>query len=111
MTLRQNILTGLVLSLLAFQSLVLVILVFFPYVPDPGLAALNAEVYELIAPLSTVLLLGLLYAWLIRLGTRLASRRSARFESFIRFLSEPFRKIVASVKTTSLSESAGSFKI
>src|SRR5439155_15718192 len=103
MTLRQNILTGLVLSLLAFQSLILVILLFFPYLPDPGLAGLNAEVYELLAPLSTVLLLGLLYAWLIRLGTRLARRRSARFASFVQFLSEPFRKIVASIKTRSLS--------
>src|SRR6266487_2071782 len=111
MTRRQTILTGLVLSLLALQSLVLVILVFFPYLPDPGLAALNAQVYELLAPLSTVLLLGLLYAWLIRLETRLARSRSARFGSLILFLSEPFSKIVASVKTTSLSESAGSFKI
>ena len=111
MTLRQNILTGLVLSLLAFQSLVLVILVFFPYLPDPGLAALNTEVYELLAPLSTVLLLGLLYAWLIRLGTREARRRWAWFNLFFRFISEPFRKVVSSIKTTSLSDAAKSLKV
>src|SRR5437667_4367063 len=111
MTLRQNILTGLVLSLLAFQSLVLVILVFFPYLPDPGLAALNAQVYELLAPLSTVLLLGLLYAWLVRLGTREARRRWDWLNLFIRFISEPFRKVVLSIKTTSLSDAAKSLKI
>src|SRR6266487_4286754 len=111
MTLREAILTGPVLSLLAFQSLVLVILVFFPYLPDPGFSNLNNNIYLLLPPLSTILLLGVLYAWLIRLGTRLTRTRSARFDSFVRFLSEPFIKIVASFKTTSLSESAGSFKI
>src|SRR6266571_16299 len=111
MTLREAILTGLVLSLLAFQSLVLVILVFFPYLPDPGLAALNAQVYELLAPLSTVLLLGLLYAWLVRLGTREARRRWDWLNLFIRFISEPFRKVVLSIKTTSLSDAAKSLKI
>ena len=111
MTLRGAILTGLVLSLLAFQSLVLVILVFFPYLPDPGLAALNAQVYGLLAPLSTVLLLGLLYAWLVRLGTREIRHRSSSFNSFVRFLSEPFQRILSSVRSTSLSESARSFKI
>ncbi len=111
MTLREAILTGLVLSLLVFQSLVLVILVFFPYLPDPGLAALNAQVYELLAPLSTVLLLGLLYAWLVRLGTREARRRWAWLNLFIRFISEPFQKVVSSIKTTSLSDTAKTLKI
>src|SRR5213594_4730439 len=111
MTLRGAILTGLVLSLLALQSLVLVILVFFPYLPDSGLAALNAQVYELLAPLSTVLLLGLLYAWLIRLGTREARRRWAWFNLFVRFISEPFRKVVSSIKTTSLSDATKTLKI
>src|SRR5436189_1061954 len=111
MTLREAILTGLVLSLLAFQSLVLVILVFFPYLPDPGLAALNAQVYELLAPLSTVLLLGLLYAWLVRLGTREARRRWGWFNLFVRFISEPFLKVVSSIKTTSLSNAAKTLKI
>src|SRR5881296_1314880 len=111
MTLREAILTGLVLSLLALQSLVLVILAFFPYLLDPGLAALNADVYGLLAPLSTVLLLGLLYAWLIRLGTREARRRWARFNLFTRFISEPFRKVVSSIKSTSLSDAAKTLKI
>src|SRR5207247_2713768 len=111
MTPREAILTGLVLSLLALQSLVLVILVFFPYLPDPGLAALDAQVYELLAPLSTVLLLGLLYAWLVRLGTREARRRWAWFNLFVRFISEPFRKVVSSIKTTSLSDAAKTLKI
>src|SRR5213596_52107 len=111
MTPREAILTGLVLSLLALQSLVLVILVFFPYLPDPGLAALNAQVYELLAPLSTVLLLGLLYAWLVRLGTREARRRWGWFNLFVRFISEPFLKVVSSIKTTSLSDAAKTLKI
>ncbi len=111
MTLREAILTGLVLSLLAFQFLVLVILVFFPYLPDPGFSDLNNNIYVLLAPLSTILLLGLLYSWLIRLGTRVARQRSARFESFVRFFAEPFRKIAVPIRTTSLSQSAGIFKI
>src|SRR5205809_330427 len=111
MTPREAILTGLVLSLLALQSLVLVVLVFFPYLPDPGLAALNAEVYELLAPLSTVLLLGLLYAWLVSLGTREARRRWGWFNLFVRFISEPFLKVVSSIKTTSLSDAAKTLKI
>src|SRR5438034_918336 len=111
MTLREAIVTGVVFSLLAFQSLVLVVLVFFPYLPDSGLAALNAQVYELLAPLATVLLLGLLYAWLIRLGTRETRRRWASFNLFVRFISEPFQKIVSSIKTTSLSDAAKTLKI
>src|SRR5438046_7061921 len=111
MTPREAILTGLVLSLLALQSLVLVILVFFPYLPAPGLAALTAQVVELLAPLSTVLLLGLLYAWLVRRGTREARRRWGWFNLFVRFISDPFLKIVSSIKTTSLSNAAKSLEV
>jgi len=44
------------------------------------------SLYTLLAPLSTILLLGLLYAWLVRLVTREASRRSSSFNAFTRFL-------------------------
>jgi hypothetical protein len=111
MTRRQAILTGLVLSLLALQVLALVILAFFPYVPDPGFSIVNMDIYVLLAPLSTLFLLGLLYAWLIKLGTREARHRSRRFERLVQFLSEPFRTLISSVKTRSLSDSARSFKI
>src|SRR5437867_1625848 len=111
MTPREAILTGLVPSLLALQSLVLVILVFFPYLPDPGLATMNAQVFELLAPLSTVLLLGLLYAWQVRLDTREARRRWAWFNLFVRVISEPFRMVVSSIKTTSLSNAAKSLEV
>src|SRR5216683_7196558 len=111
MTRRQAILTGLVLSLLALQVLALAILAFFPYVPDPGLSIINMDIYVLLAPLSTLFLLGLLYAWLIKLGTREARHRSRRFERLVQFLSEPFRTQVSSLKTRSLSNSATPFKI
>src|SRR5712691_5606388 len=111
MTRRQAILTGLVLSLLALQVLALVILVFFPYVPDPGFSIINMDIYVLLAPLSTFFLLGLLYAWLIKLGTREARHRSPRSERLVRFLSEPFRTLISSAKTRSLSDSAPAFKI
>src|SRR6266571_7801081 len=67
---RQAILTGVILLVLSFQILVLVILALFPYLPDPGLSSLNNNIYTFLAPLSTIFLLGLLYAWLIKLGTR-----------------------------------------
>ncbi len=111
MTPRQAITTTIVLALLCFELIVLAILAFFPYLPDPGLATLNTSVYTFLAPLSSVLLLGLLYAWLVRLVARDASRRSSNFNSFVRFLSEPFQKLLSSVKNTSLSESARSFEI
>jgi len=111
MTQRQAILTGLILLILSFQVLVLVILAFFPYVPDPGFSNLNIDIYFFLAPLSTILLLGLLYAWLIKLATREARHNSRRFDRLVQFLSEPFRILVASVKTRSLSDSARTFKI
>jgi len=67
LTSRQSILTGLTIGLLIFQLAVLTFLVFFPYLPDPGFSDLNNNIYVLLAPLSTILLLGVLYAWLIRL--------------------------------------------
>src|SRR5438093_173824 len=110
MTPRQAMATAIVLGLLAFELVVLAILSFFPYLPDPGLAMLNTSIYTLLVPLSTVFLLGLLYAWLVRLATRETRRRSSSFNSFTRFLSEPFQKLLSSVKNTSLSESAPLFK-
>jgi hypothetical protein len=64
-----------------------------------------------LAPLSTVFLLGLLYAWLVKLGTRAAVRRSVSFKSFLQFLSVPFRNLISSVRSVSLSDSARGFKI
>jgi len=111
MTQRQTISTVVILLVLSFQVLVLVILALFPYAPDPGLSSLNNHIYTFLAPLSTIFLLGLLYAWLIKLGTREAGHYSRRFEKLVQFLSEPFRTLILSVKTRSLSESARSFKI
>src|SRR5258708_7073479 len=111
MTRRQAILTGIVLSLLALQVLALVILAFYPYVPDPGLSNLNMDIYFFLAPLSTIFLLELLYFWLARVVAREASRYSYNARSVIRFLSEPFDKILSSVRTRSLSESGRTFKI
>src|SRR2546427_3207856 len=111
MTPRQATLTGLILLILSFQVLVLVVLAFFPYVGATGLSSLNTNIYAFLAPLSTVFLLGLLYSWLIKLGTREARHRSRRFERITQFLSEPFRILMASVKTRSLSDSARTFKI
>jgi len=111
MTQRQAILTGLVLVILSFQVLVLAILVFFPYLPDPGLSNLNNDTYFLLSPLATIFLLELLYAWLLRIVAREASRHSSTARSLAHFLSEPFTKIISSVRTRSLSDSARIFKI
>src|SRR5467141_3481718 len=111
MTQRQAILTGVILIVLSFQVLVLAILVFFPYLPDPGLSNLNNDISLFLAPLSTIFLPELLYAWLLRLLAREASQYSSTARSISHFLSEPFAKIISSVRTKSLSESAGTFKI
>lgn len=111
MTQRQIIFSGLMFSLLIFQLLVLTILTFFPYVPGSGFSGANVCFYLFLAPLATVFLLGILYAWLIRLGTKEGLRYSHRFRLLARFLSEPFRSTLLSVRNRSLSESARSFKI
>ena len=111
MTQRKAILIGLILLLLSFQVLVLVVLALFPYAPDPGLSSLNNNIYTFLAPLSTIFLLGLLYAWLIKLGTREARHYSRKFEKLVQFIIEPFLTLISSVKTRSLSESARSLKI
>jgi len=100
-----------ILGLVAFEISVLAVLVFFPYLPDPGLSNLNTDVYVLLAPLSTLFLLGLLYTWLAKLGTRAAAGRSVSFKSFLQFLSVPFRNMLSSLRSVSLSDSAGTFKI
>src|SRR3989441_5562532 len=108
---RQAILTGVILIVLSFQVLVLAILVFFPYLPDPGLSNINNDTYFLPSPLSTVFLLELLYAWLLRIVAREATRYSSTARSIVHFFSEPFQKVLASLRTRSLSEYAQTFKI
>src|SRR3989449_5787806 len=100
-----------ILVLVAFEVSVLAVLVFFPYLPDPGFSNLNIGLYLLLAPLSALFLLGLLYAWLVKFGTRVAVRRSVSFKSFLQFLSVPFRNLISSVRAVSLSDSARTFKI
>jgi hypothetical protein len=111
LTIRETAPTIVILGLVAFEISVLAVLVFFPYLPDPGLSNLNTDVYVLLAPLSTLFLLGLLYTWLAELGTRAAAGRSVSFKSFLQFLSVPFRNILSSLRSVSLSDSAGTFKI
>src|SRR5438445_9370132 len=111
MTQRQAIFTGVILIVLSFQVLVLAILVFFPYLPDLGLSNINNDTYFLLSPLSTVFLLELLYAWLLRIVAREATRYSSTARSIAHFLSEPFANIISSVRTRSLSDSARTFKI
>src|SRR3989440_7191747 len=111
MTQRQAILTGVILIVLSFQVLVLAILVFFPYLPDPGLSSINKDTYFLLSPLSTIFLLELLYAWLLRIVAREATLYSSTARSIVHFFSQPFQKVLASVRTRSLSESAQTFKI
>src|SRR5436190_18058368 len=103
--------TIVILVLVAFEVSVLTVLAFFPYLPDPGFSNLNVSLYLLLAPLSALFLLGLLYAWLVKLGTRAAVRRSVAFRSFLQFLSVPFRNLISSVRAVSLSDSARTFKI
>jgi hypothetical protein len=98
------------LGLVTFEISVLTVLLFFPYLSDPGLSVLNMEVYSFLTPLSILFLLGMLYAWLVRLGTRAAVRQSVSFKSFLQFLSVPFRNLLSSLRTVSLSDSAWTFK-
>ena len=100
-----------ILVLVAFEVSVLAVLVFFPYLPDSGFSNLNMDVYSFLVPLSALFLLGLLYAWLVKLGTKTAIRRSVSFKSFLQFLLVPFRNLLSSLRTVSLSDSARSFKI
>jgi hypothetical protein len=111
LTIRETAPTIVILGLVAFEISVLAVLVFFPYLPDPGLSNLNTDVYVLLAPLSTLFLLGVLYTWLAKLGTRAAAGRSVSFKSFLQFLSVPFRNMLSSLRSVSLSDSAGTFKI
>src|SRR5437879_235355 len=111
MTQRQAILTGVVLIVLSFQVLVLAILVFFPYLPDPGLSSINNATYLLLSPLSTIFLLELLYAWLLRIVAKEATRYSSTARSIVHFFSQPFQKVFASVRARSLSKSARTFNI
>src|SRR5438094_2905082 len=103
--------TIVILVLVAFEVSVLAVLVFFPYLPDPGFSNLNMDVYSFLAPLSALFLLGLLYAWLVKLGTKTAIRRSVSFKSFLQFLLVPFRNLLSSLRVVSLSDSARTFKI
>src|SRR5438128_7636738 len=111
MTQRQAIFTGVILIVLSFHVLVLAILVFFPYLPDLGLSNINNDTYFLLSPLSTVFLLELLYAWLLRIVAREATRYPSTARSIVHFFSQPFQKVLASVRTRSLSESAQTCKI
>ena len=108
---RQAILTGVILLILSFQALVPVMLALFPYVPDPGFSIINMGIYAFLAPLSAVLLMGLLYSWLIKLGTRKVRCNLRMFERPAQFLSKPFQTLMSSVRTRSLSDSARTFKI
>ncbi|HEX9428852.1 MAG TPA: hypothetical protein VF944_00590, partial [Candidatus Bathyarchaeia archaeon] len=108
---RETVPTFVMLGLVAFEISVLAVLVFFPYLPDPGFSSLNVGLYLLLAPLSTLFLLGLLYAWLVKLGTKAVVQRSVSFKSFLQFLSVPFRNLMSSLRSVSLSDSAREFKI
>src|SRR2546429_3980054 len=99
MTQRKAILSGLILILLSFQVLVLVVLALFPYAPDPGLSSLNNNIYTFLAPLSTIFLLGLLYAWLIKLGTREAGHYSPGVEKDVPVFREPLPTLKILIKT------------
>src|SRR2546425_9560541 len=103
--------TIVILVLVAFEVSVLAVLVFFPYLPDSGFSNLNMDVYSFLVPLSALFLLGLLYAWLVKLGTKTAIRRSVSFKSFLQFLLVPFRNLLSSLRVLSLSDSARTFKI
>src|SRR2546430_17484229 len=98
MTQRKAILTSVILLLLSFQVLVLVILALFPYAPDPGLSSLNNHIYTFLAPLSTIFLLGLLYAWLIKLGTREAGHHSPRVEKVRPIFCRPLPALITSIQ-------------
>ena len=111
MRIRETAPTFVMLGLVAFEISVLAVLVLFPYLPDPGFSSLNVGLYLLLAPLSALFLLGLLYAWLAKLGTRAAVRRSVAFRSFLQFLSVPFKNLISSLRSVSLSDSAREFKI
>ena len=111
MTPRQAIVPIILLGLLAFELVALVTLAAFPYLPDPGVVWLNNAVYVLLQPLTTVLALGLLYAWLVKILVKQAARRSLRFRSFTHFMLEAFQNLLITPRTTSLSDAARSIRL
>src|SRR5690348_16076859 len=96
--------TLIVCSLLTFELIVLAMLILFPYSPNIGAASLNGTFYNLLSPLSTVLLLGLLYTWLLRIGATKIRIRSAKADRIIHFASEPFRTIRSTIRNLSPSD-------
>src|SRR2546428_8279803 len=108
---RDTAQTFVKLGLVAFVNQVHDVLVMYPFLPYTGFSSLNVGLYLLLAPLSALFLLGLLYAWLAKLGTRAAVRRSVAFRSFLQFLSVPFKNLISSLRSVSLSDSAREFKI
>jgi Glycosyl transferases group 1 len=96
----QAIITLIVSCLLTFELIVLAELAFFPYFPDMRTATLNIAFYNLMAPFSTVFTLGLLYGWPVRIGATSISRRSTKIYRFIRLISEPFRNVPSTIRTS-----------
>src|SRR5947208_13703503 len=100
MTQRQVIFTGVIVIVLSFQVIVLAILVFFPYLPDPGPSNINNDTYFLLSPLSTAFLLEPLYTCLLRIVAREATRYSSTARSTAHVFSAPSPQVLPSQTPT-----------
>ncbi|HEX4921530.1 MAG TPA: hypothetical protein VFV92_12420, partial [Candidatus Bathyarchaeia archaeon] len=107
----KTIITIALLGLIGYQVLVLALLALFPYVPDLGLLSLNATIYSWLEPLTIVLTLGLLYAWLARILGRWGRRGVVQITSFLRQARERLRFILRPIGNMPVSEAARRVRI
>ncbi len=63
---------GLAVGFLVFTVTTLGILILYPYAPDPGISAIVSESYLLGAPLSVILLFGVLYGSILSVTKRMS---------------------------------------
>jgi len=99
------------LGLTVYQIFVLALLALFPYIPDFGLLSLNATIYNSFEPLTTILTLGLLYAWLARIPNEAGRTRSIRIATFLRVAKERLRFVLRPTGNIALSDAARRIKI
>jgi len=107
----RTLVTVTLLGLTVYQIFVLALLALFPYIQDFGLLSLNATIYNSLEPLTTILTLGLLYAWLARIPNEAGRTRSVWIASFLRVAKERLRFILLPTSNIALSDAARRIRI
>lgn len=107
----KTIITIVLLGLIGYQALILALLALFPYAPNLPLLSLNATIYSWLEPLTIILTLGLLYAWLARILGRWRRRGAVQIASLLRFARERLRFMLRPIGNMPISEAAGRVRI